>query len=227
MVDAISSLTGATTTSSSGTAAAAATSLNTDYKSFLTLLTAQLTNQDPLEPMDSSTFVTQLAQLSQVEQAIQTNTNLETIATQMANAGLSTDLGLIGHEVSVPGQQFDLINGSASFDYALETSANEAYAVITNSAGEIVAQIGGLNAEGGRLHRLDWTGVAADGSILDDGIYNAQIIATDPQGEVINASAYTRATVEGLSYENGMSVLRLSTGGTAYADEVASVTRLN
>lgn len=226
MVDAISSLTG-TTASSTTASAAAATTLNTDYKSFLTLLTAQLTNQDPLEPMDSSTFVTQLAQLSQVEQAIQTNTNLETIATQLSTAGLSGDLGLIGHEVSVPGEQFDLVNGSATFDYALETGASEAYAVITNSAGEIVAQISNLDPEGGMLHSVEWSGVGADGSLLDDGIYNAEIIATDADGEVVTASAYTRSIVQGLSLENGESLLRLANGSTAYASLVAGVNVVN
>ena len=108
MNDAISSL---TSTAAQSTSAVAANKLNSDYKTFLTLLTAQLTNQDPLEPMDSSTFVTQLAQLSQVEQAIQTNTNLESIRAQLSTAGLTNDLGLIGHEVSVPGNLFDLSGG--------------------------------------------------------------------------------------------------------------------
>ena len=173
MADAISSLTGNTATTQTASAAATA-GLNTDYKSFLTLLTAQLTNQDPLEPMDSSTFVTQLAQLSQVEQAIQTNSNLENLTTQLASAGLSNDLGLIGHEVSVPGGQFDLVNGVASFDYALETAANTVSASITNSAGEIVAQIDDLAAGAGTLHRVNWSGRAADGtqlypSLIPDG----------------------------------------------------------
>lgn len=226
MADVISSLTSTTSTQSTASAAAA-TSLNTDYKSFLTLLTAQLTNQDPLEPMDSSTFVTQLAQLSQVEQAIQTNTNLESISAQLANAGLTGDLGLIGREVSIPGEQFDLISGQASFDYALETAADSVFALITDSAGETVAQIDGLSAEGGTLHTVNWSGIGMDGTKLDDGIYNAEIIASDPEGNLITASAYTRSLVEGLTFENGASMLRLANGDTALSSMVAAVSALD
>ena len=58
--------------------------LGNDYNKFLTLLTAQIQNQDPLEPVDSTQFVAQLAQLSQVEQAVQTNTQLETLSSQIS-----------------------------------------------------------------------------------------------------------------------------------------------
>jgi flagellar basal-body rod modification protein FlgD len=224
MVDAVSSLAASTAQSTSAVAAA---KLNTDYKSFLTLLTAQLTNQDPLEPMDSSTFVTQLAQLSQVEQAIQTNTNLEAIAAQLSNAGLTNDLGLIGHEVSIPGDLFDLENGRATFDYVLDTAADNVRAVIRNGAGQSVAQLEGLPQAGGTLHSVDWTGIGADGTPLDDGIYTAEIIASGPEGNVIAAQAYTKAIVQGLTIQNGQSYLTLSNGGTALASLVAAVTSVN
>lgn len=224
MVDAVSSLAASTAQS---TSAAAAAKLNTDYKSFLTLLTAQLTNQDPLEPMDSSTFVTQLAQLSQVEQAIQTNTNLESIAAQLSNAGLTNDLGLIGHEVSIPGDLFDLENSRGSFDYVLDTAADDVRAIIRNSAGESVAQLDGLPQSGGTLHSVDWTGIGTDGTPLDDGIYTAEIVASGPEGNVIASQAYTKATVQGLTIQNGQSYLTLSNGGTALASLVAAVTSVN
>ncbi|WP_375176192.1 flagellar hook assembly protein FlgD [Pseudooceanicola sp.] len=220
MTDAISSL----TSTGQQTASSVATSkLNTDYKSFLTLLTAQLTNQDPLEPMDSSTFVTQLAQLSQVEQAIQTNTNLESIRAQLSNAGLTNDLGLIGHEVSVPGDLFDLAGGKGTFDYVLDTAANDVSAVILNSAGQAVARIDDLPQSGATLHSVEWSGFTDEGAPVDDGIYQVQILATDPEGNTIYAEPYTKATVEGLTLQNGQSLLTLSNGGTALAGLVAAV----
>jgi flagellar basal-body rod modification protein FlgD len=220
MNDAISSL---TSTAAQSTSAVAANKLNSDYKTFLTLLTAQLTNQDPLEPMDSSTFVTQLAQLSQVEQAIQTNTNLESIRAQLSTAGLTNDLGLIGHEVSVPGNLFDLAGGKASFDYVLDTSANDVRAIVRNSAGESVAQIDGLPQAGATLHSVDWSGIGTDGLPVEDGIYSVEIIASDPEGNVVYAEPYTKATVEGLTLQNGHSLLTLSNGETALAALVAAV----
>lgn len=220
MVDATSSI---AATSAQSTSAVAASKLNSDYKTFLTLLTAQLTNQDPLEPMDSSTFVTQLAQLSQVEQAIQTNTNLEYIAAGLANTGLTNDLGLIGREVSIPGNLFDLAGGQATFDYVLDTSANDVRAIIRDSAGTSVAQIDGLPQDGGTLHSVDWSGIGTEGAQLDDGIYSVEIIASDPEGNVIYSEPYTKATVEGLTLQNGQSLLSLSNGDTALAALVAAV----
>lgn len=225
MADAISNATA--TPAAQSSSAIAANKLNSDYKSFLTLLTAQLTNQDPLEPMDSSTFVTQLAQLSQVEQAIQTNNNLERIGAQLSSAGLTSDLGLIGHEVSVPGDLFDLANGQATFDYVLDTAANDVRAIIRNSAGESVAQIDGLPQQGGTLHTVNWNGIGTEGGLMDDGIYTAEIIASDPEGNVIYSEPYTKAIVEGLTLQNGQSLLKLSNGDTALAALVASVNNVS
>ncbi|EAQ01992.1 related to basal-body rod modification protein (FlgD) [Pseudooceanicola batsensis HTCC2597] len=201
----------------------ASNKLSADYQSFLKLLTAQLTNQDPLEPMDSSTFVSQLAQLSQVEQSIQTNTHLESISGQLANAGLTSDLGLIGREVSVPGDLFDLIGGKGTFEYVLATTANEVRAIIRDSAGNSVAQIEGLKTGAETLHSVDWNGIGSEGTPVADGIYTAEIIATGPEGNVLGASAFTRATVERLTLSGGESVLHLSNGNTALSSLVAAV----
>ena len=92
-------------------------SLGTDYDNFLKLLVAQVQNQDPLEPMDSTTFVSQLAQLSQVEQAIQTNKNLESISGRMDSVTAFADLGLLGRTVRVEGDQTELRGGAAVFSY--------------------------------------------------------------------------------------------------------------
>lgn len=68
---------GATVASAATTAAGA--KANVDYQSFLKLLVAQMKNQDPSNPMDSTQYVSQLATFSQVEQAIQSNTKLSQI----------------------------------------------------------------------------------------------------------------------------------------------------
>ena len=132
----------------SSTANVASQKLSADYESFLKLLTAQLQNQDPLEPMDSSTFVSQLAQLSQVEQSIQTNSHLESIAAKLNTAGLTNDLGLIGRQVSVPGNEFDVVGGRGSFDYMLEQEVASVSAVIRDRSGTLLRQLEGLSTEG-------------------------------------------------------------------------------
>ncbi|WP_426420145.1 flagellar hook assembly protein FlgD [Bradyrhizobium genosp. A] len=74
------------------------TSKNTvDYNTFLQLLIAEMKNQDPTNPMDTSQYMSQFAQLSSVEQAMQTNTKLDSLLSSQA---LSQADGLIGKNVS-------------------------------------------------------------------------------------------------------------------------------
>jgi flagellar basal-body rod modification protein FlgD len=173
--------------------------------------------------MDSSTFVTQLAQLSQVEQSIQTNSYLESIASRLYNSGLTNDLGLIGREVSVPGKLFDLISGKGSFDYVLDTAAQDVKALIKNSAGVTVAELDGLATDGATLHSVPWNGLTSEGQKAEDGIYEVEIVATDAEGEAVEAEPYTKSTVERLTLQAGQSLLHLSNGETALAMLVASV----
>src|ERR1051326_9398368 len=68
-----------TAASTGGSAADAQKTLSSNFDTFLTLLTTQLKNQDPLQPMDSNQFTQQLVQFSQVEQQINSNKNLESL----------------------------------------------------------------------------------------------------------------------------------------------------
>lgn len=82
-----------TTTSTSSSSSQAAAKASLDYDSFLTLLIAQMKNQDPTEPMDATEQIAQLATFSQVEQSIQTNSNLETLITGNALTNASSYIG--------------------------------------------------------------------------------------------------------------------------------------
>ena len=87
MTNAISFVPAPAATSAS-TSASAATSLASNFDTFLTILTAQIQNQDPLAPMDSSKFTEQLVQFSGVEQQIKSNSQLETLVKATnSNAG--------------------------------------------------------------------------------------------------------------------------------------------
>jgi flagellar basal-body rod modification protein FlgD len=83
----------AKTTASASTASQAAAKAALDYDSFLTLLIAQMKNQDPTEPMDATEQIAQLATFSQVEQSIQMNSNLETLITGNALTNASSYIG--------------------------------------------------------------------------------------------------------------------------------------
>lgn len=87
----------ATSTTTQSTATAASNKAALDYDTFLQLLIAQMQNQDPTEPMDSSEQIAQLATFSQVEQTIETNKNLESL---LQSNSLATASAIIGKTVS-------------------------------------------------------------------------------------------------------------------------------
>ncbi|MDP3895218.1 MAG: flagellar hook assembly protein FlgD [Mesorhizobium sp.] len=85
------------TATAANTNAAAQSKTSVDYQSFLKLLVAEMKNQDPTNPMESTDYVAQLATFSQVEQSVQTNTKLD----QLLQASVLSQAGsLIGHTVT-------------------------------------------------------------------------------------------------------------------------------
>ena len=89
-------VTSTSTVTTSSTTTTAAASATVDYDAFLRLLTAQLQNQDPTNPADSTEYMAQLASFSNVEQAIQTNQKLDAL---LASQGLAQADGVIGRTV--------------------------------------------------------------------------------------------------------------------------------
>ena len=112
--------------------------LTEDLDNFLTLLTAQLQHQDPLEPLDTHEFTNQLVQFSSVEQSIQQNKNLESIIELNQNNMAISAVSYIGKEVSATGQKNMLANGKATFSYTLPEAAQAGTISITNQAGDVV-----------------------------------------------------------------------------------------
>ncbi|MBR0842592.1 flagellar hook assembly protein FlgD [Bradyrhizobium liaoningense] len=93
----VTSATDSTSKSSSTNSNTTTASNSVDYNTFLQLLVAEMKNQDPTNPMDTSQYMSQFAQLSTVEQAMQTNTKLDAL---LSSQSLSQANGLIGKTVS-------------------------------------------------------------------------------------------------------------------------------
>ena len=220
---AIDTTTAASSARGSAAVQTAANRLSSDYQSFLKLLTAQLANQDPLEPMDSSTFVTQLAQLSQVEQAITMNSNLDLITTQLANAGLQGDMQFIGRTVTVPSTKLVLTSGSADFGLVLGATAKAVTAEVLADDGTVIRRFEDLPTAAGAMHRVDWDGLDGVGLPVPDGTFQVKLTALDADGNAIGATTYTSAKVQRLSLDGWISTLHLSTGETAYSGQVVAV----
>ena len=201
----------------------AMTKLGDDYDSFLTLLTAQIQNQDPLQPVDSTTFVSQLAQLTQVEQSIVANGSLEAIEDRLASAGALAEVGLIGRSVQVPTDRVELSGGSASYSYTLPEDAAEVTAIITAADGTEVRALKGLPAGAGQAHALTWDGLDSAGLPVPDGTFTVAVTAKDAEGETLAVTGTAVTTVEELAFDETGARLRLANGDTVASTAVQAV----
>ena len=197
--------------------------LSGDYDSFLQLLTAQVSNQDPLEPMDSSTFVTQLAQLSQVEQSVKVNTNLETISAQIASATTMSDIQLIDREVTITGDRFRSSEGENRLGYTLAEEAAAVAAAIKTEDGTLVRILPALPTEPGRRHDIDWDGLDDQGRPVADQMLTVDIQATDADEAPVSFTGYVPARVDSVILNEETPILVLDNGETVASERILQV----
>lgn len=198
--------------SSSAASAAAsgglgATSVSAAYDTFLTLLTTQLQNQDPLNPTDTSTFTSEMIQLSGVEQQLNTNSTLDTISTDLSSISASNGLGYIGKSVTATGSTVPLQSGSASWDYTLPSSASNVTLTVQDSSGNTVYSTSGNTAAG--QHSFTWNGNNSSGTTAPAGDYTLQVAAADGSGNAITTTTEIVGTVTGVDTSNGTTDLQI------------------
>lgn len=197
--------------------------LSNDYLSFVKLLTAQIQNQDPLEPIDSTAFVSQLAQLSQVEQTIASNTNLEEINARLAASAVMSDISLIGREVTLETDQLELSGGSARFDYEVADPAGLVTARIKAEDGTVVREFTGLAGTAGDVHSVFWDGLDDDGLPVPDSLFTIEVEAETTDGDPVESRTYASSVVEEVVFEDGAPQLVLRNGGKARSGQIASI----
>lgn len=189
-------------------AAAAQTRLSQNLDDFLKLLTTQLTNQDPTQPLDANQFTAQIAQLSQVEQGINTNKNLESLITKFNNSQINGVVGYIGKRVDAEGNIGTLQNGVATFSYSLAGPADKATVTISDSTGRVVFSGDGDTLSG--RNEVYWNGKnSSTGAQMADGNYTIAVKAVDKNGAEVKATTYTTGIVNAVDLVNGEPSLSL------------------
>lgn len=176
---------------------AALSQLTGNLDSFLTLLTTQLKNQDPLQPLDTEKFTSQLVQFASVEQTIQTNKHLETLIGLQAAADREGALSMIGKTISVNGDKASSDGAGASWNYSLPQGAAAVSLLVVNEKGQPVAQLAGDGSAGD--HSLVWDGKTSDGGQAPAGVYQLLITAKDATGAAAPYSVQSSLTVTGVS----------------------------
>jgi len=219
MIDATTTSGLVTSTTASSTAAS---ELEETYNSFLTLLTAQISNQDPLEPVDSTQFVSQLAQLTQVEQSVTTNANLESIGSMLSAVAAMSDLQLIGRDVLVPSDQIRLTETDFPLSYQVGAGASEVKIKIY-SGEDLIREIDGPSTAEGDLIDVTWDGLDADGIPVPPGTFRVELTAADDNGDAVAVAGLTTAKVERVDFTAQGPQLLLGNGETVLSQVVQSV----
>jgi flagellar basal-body rod modification protein FlgD len=143
---------------------------------FLTLMTAQLQNQDPLNPTDSNQFLSQLAELSTVEGISQLNTSMTTLSNSMLSSQALSSAALVGQGVLAPATSAAYTSGTAlSGAVQVPTGATNVVLSITNSGGAVVDQLN-VPATAG-LQTFSWNGTASNGQQSPNGTYTISAAA--------------------------------------------------
>lgn len=193
-----------------GSGTGAGTAISGDFETFLRMLTTQITNQDPLDPMDSADFAVQLATFSGVEQQVLTNQLLEGLTARIGASDMVGMAGWIGKEVRAPG--FGYLDGQP-LQVALprHEAADEAVLVIRDAGG---AEVGRMSVPVAQKSFF-WDGRNAAGQLLPNGNYAFEVVhfkqgeelavtAAQPYGRVIEARGEADGLV--LVLEGGTSV---------------------
>lgn len=182
--------------------------LNANYEDFLKLLTTQLTNQDPTQPLDTNQITAQIAALSQVEQQINTNANLQKLLDMYSSSQTNNAVSYIGKQIDATGNKAVLNDGNAAIVYDLPDGTSTATVTITNSIGQVVFSGPGTTIAG--RNQVLWDGVNGfTGQPVEDGAYTFTVDAKDAAGKALTATTYTSGVVVAVDTQNGQTSLSL------------------
>lgn len=174
---------GAVAATQTNATAKAQKSLSGNYETFLRLLTTQLQNQDPLEPLDATKFTEQLVSYSQVEQQIATNSSLNTLISVTRSSAGATAVSFLGKNAITAGQVSNLSNGNAGWQYTLPQDATGLQVRVTDMNGNVVKTLTGDAKVG--THQINWDGMNSSGSPMPAGSYKLTVAATKADGSAM------------------------------------------
>jgi flagellar basal-body rod modification protein FlgD len=192
----------AASTATSGSTSSGALSFTQNFNTFLTLLTTQLKNQDPLSPMDSNTFTQQLVSFSEVEQQIDTNNNLQSLIQLQTTGESISALPLVGQQIEYNSATAPLENGQASFTYTLPSATTQTALVVTDANGNVLYNTSGQTAAG--QYSFNWNGQTNGGQQMPNGgAYTLQVVATGANMSPVTATVQSTGTVGSVAVNNG------------------------
>jgi flagellar basal-body rod modification protein FlgD len=192
-----------------------------NFNTFLTLLTTQLKNQNPLDPLDTNQFTQQLVQFASVEQQINMNTQLTSLIALQQTSQSTAALGFVGQTVTVTGDTATLANGKASWTFSSPQPAS-ASITIANASGQTVYSTSQTIQAGSQT--FNWNGLDSSGNSLPAGSYKMTISAQDASGQNVAISTEVQGVVDSVDLSQNPPML--SIGGQNFTiSQIKKITR--
>jgi len=189
-------------------------------EAFLTMLVAQLENQDPLNPMEGTDFSSQLAEFSSLEQLMNLNQSMEDLAQAFIDSSETDLMSYVGSQVTGTLDTMEVSSGEVSGGYFSLTDAADVIVQITDSSGTTIKSIN-LGTVASGSHLISWDGTDDDGEAVDDGTYTYSVLANTGSGYTQIDNSVT-GTAEGVVYRNGKGYLVVQ-GLLIDPDKISSV----
>ncbi len=185
---------------------ASSNKLAEDYNEFLLLLTTQLQNQDPMNPMDSTEFTNQIVAFSGVEQQINMNQKLDSlVALQLSNI-MGSALSYVGMDTSYLSSELYFDGSSpAKVNYSLSSEATESKIRIVDENGDIIYETEASKNIGNS--EFIWDGTTKTGEPAPKGTYEVRIDALDYDNNTVNTTTVVTGRVHGVETQNGTILL--------------------
>src|SRR5580692_5872854 len=205
--------TAANASSGSGAAAGAAGATSLGGTDFLTLMLAQLKNQDPTSPVDSNTFLNQLAQLSEVQGITSLNTSFGALSSSLSSSQALQASSLLGHQALVNSSTANLAAG-ATVTGAVNVPQTTSQVVlnVSDASGALVKQIN-LGAQSAGLANFSWNGTEGNGSQAPPGQYTLSAQYAGATSGSTAATTLVNGTIESVSMGAGSTGLTLNVAG--------------
>lgn len=210
-----------TAAANNSAAATGRTRMADSYETFMSLLTAQIKNQDPLSPMDSTQFTQQLVQMTGVEQQLLTNDLLEKLVTN-TGSGIQTSVSLLGRDVRAINSDAKLTAGKAEWGYKLDRDATDVSIEVVDGSGKTVQVIKPTENKAGD-HTFTWDGKDRAGQQLaNGGTYTLRVTAKDSVGAAVPVTNFVQGIVTGVEQVDGQTLITVN-GVRVSWDKVTSI----
>ncbi|HRE21115.1 MAG TPA: flagellar hook capping FlgD N-terminal domain-containing protein [Rhabdaerophilum sp.] len=188
----------------SGATNSSAARIADNFDQFLQLLTTQLKNQSPLDPLDTNQFTQQLVQFASVEQQIKTNDSLASLLVANKTANVTNAMGFVGARVTADGTTSALKDGAASWQLNAPRAGQATITIKDKNGNEVYSTTKTLTSGD---QTFSWNGTKSNGEKAADGQYTMVVAAKDANGQVMTVKSEIFGTVDGVDVTGDVPVL--------------------